>query len=88
MIQALIFDLNAAADTPQILFDSVDTLEIVIDPDVEGEAAVTLSLDSGLTKFINFKNDALFSDNTSWFDRYMFIDPENVTIKIVVTEWI
>lgn len=88
MIQALIFDLNAAADTPQILFDSVDTLEMVIDPDLDGEAAVTLSLDSGAIKFIDFKNDALFSDNTSWFDRYLFIDPENVTIKIVVTEWI
>lgn len=88
MIQALIFDLNAAGDTPQILFDSVDTLEMIIDPDVGGEAAVTLSLDSGVTKFIDFKNDALFSDNTSWFDRYLFINPENVTIKIVVTEWI
>jgi hypothetical protein len=88
MIQALIYDLNATADTPQILFDSVDTLDMIIDPDVEGEAAVTLSLNSGVTKFIDFKNDALFSDNSSWFDRYLFIDPENVTIKIVVTEWI
>ncbi len=84
----MIYDLNAGANTPQILFDSVDTLEMIIDPNVEGEAAVTLSLNSGATKFIDFKNDALFSDNTSWFDRYMFIDPENVTIKIVVTEWI
>ena len=88
MIQALIYDLNALADTPQILFDSVETLEMVIDPDVGGEAAVTLSLDSGVTKFIDFKNDALFSDGSSWFDRYLFIDPANITIKIQVTEWI
>lgn len=88
MIQALIYDLNAGADTPQILFDSVDTLDMIIDPNVEGEAAITLSLNSGITKFIDFKNDALFSDDSSWFDRYLFIDPENVTIKIVVTEWI
>ena len=88
MIQALIYDMDTITDTPQILFDSVDTLEMVIDPDVDGEAAVTLSLDSGASKFIDFKNDALFSDGSSWFDRYLFIDPANVTIKVVVTEWI
>ncbi|MCK9432893.1 MAG: baseplate J/gp47 family protein [Candidatus Omnitrophica bacterium] len=88
MIQALVFDINATADTPQIFLDSVETLEMVIDPLEGGEAAVVLSLDSGMTKFIDFKNDALFSDGSSWFDRYLFIDPENVTIKIAVTEWI
>ena len=80
--------MDAISDTPQILFDSVDTLEMTIDPLEGGEAAVVLSLDSGMTKFIDFKNDALFSDGSSWYDRYLFIDPENVTIKIVVTEWI
>ena len=88
MIQSLVCDLDAIADTPQILFDSVDTLDMIIDPDVEGEAAVTLSLNSGATKFIDFKNDALFSDDSSWFDRYLFIDPANITIKIQVSEWI
>jgi len=88
MIQSLVCDLDAIADTPQILFDSVDTLDMIIDPDVEGEAAVTLSLNGGATKFIDFKNDALFSDDSSWFDRYLFIDPANITIKIQVSEWI
>lgn len=88
MIQALIYDINAIADTPQILFDSVETLEMTIDPLEGGEAAVTLSLESGMTKFIDFKNDVLFSDGSSWYDRYLFIDPENVTIKIVVAEWV
>lgn len=87
-IQSLVCDIDTVADTPQILFDSVDTLDMVIDPDVGGEASVTLSLSSGLTKFVDFKNDPLFSDGTSWFDRYLFIDPENITIKIVVTEWL
>lgn len=88
MIQALVCDFNTITDTPQILFDSVPTLEMVVDPDVMGEAAVTLSLDSGATKFIDFRNDELFSDDTSWFDRYLFINPDNITIKVVVTEWI
>jgi hypothetical protein len=88
LVQSLVCDIDTIADTPQILFDSVETLEMVIDPDVIGEAAVTLSLDSGVTKFIDFKNDALFSDSSSWFDRYLFIDPANVTIMVQVTEWI
>jgi hypothetical protein len=88
MIQALVCDMDTVADTPQILFDSVDTLDMIIDPDVGGEASVTLSLESGMTKFIDFKNDALFSDNSSWFDRYLFFDPANITVKIQVTEWI
>jgi hypothetical protein len=87
-IQALVCDLDSIADTPQILLDLVDTLDMVIDPDVGGEASVTLSLSSGMTKFIDFKKDALFSDGSSWFDRYLFIDPDNITIKIQVTEWI
>ncbi len=87
-IQSLVCDIDSIADTPQILFDSVETLEMIIDPNVGGESAVTLSLDSGMTKFIDFKNDALFSDGSSWFDRYLFIDPANITIEVRVTEWI
>lgn len=87
-IQSLVCDINTIPDTPQILFDSVDTLDMVIDPDVSGEASVTLSLESGMTKFIDFKNDALFTDSSSWFDRYLFIDPANITITVQVSEWI
>lgn len=87
-VQSLVCDIDTIADTPQILYDSVTTLEMVIDPGVEGEAAVTLSLDSGAMKFVDFKHDALFSDDTSWFDRYLFIDPANVTITVQVAEWI
>ena len=87
-INSFVCDLDTVSLTPQILFDSVDVLSMVIDPNVGGESAVTLSLDSGTTKFVDFKKDALFSDNTSWFDRYLFIDPSNISITIQVTEWI
>jgi len=87
-IQSLVCDIDTIADTPQILYDSVDTLDMVIDPDTEGEASVTLSLESSMTKFIDFKNDALFSDSSSWYDRYLFIDPANITITVQVSEWI
>jgi len=87
-IQSLVCDIDTVADTPQILYDSVDTLDMVIDPDTGAEASVTLSLESSATKFIDFKNDALFSDSSSWYDRYLFIDPANITITVQVTEWI
>ena len=87
-INSFVCDFETVKLTPQILFDSVESLEMVIDPNVSGESAVTLSLESGATKFVDFKKDALFSDSTSWFDRYLFIDPSNITITVQVTEWI
>ena len=87
-INSLVCDIDTISDTPQILYDSVNTLSMIIDPGVVGESAVTLSLDSGATKFIDFKKDALFSDSSSWFDRYLFIDPTNITITVQVSEWL
>ena len=81
-------DIDTISDTPQILYDSVDVLSMIIDPGVVGESAVTLSLDSGATKFIDFKKDALFTDSSSWFDRYLFIDPSKITITVQVSEWL
>lgn len=87
-VNSLVCDIDTISDTPQILFDSVESLSMIIDPDLSGESAVTLSLDNGTTKFIDFKKDALFSDGSSWFDRYLFIDPSNITITVQVTEWL
>ena len=87
-VNSLVCDIDSMADTPQILYDSIVTLDMVVNPDVGGETAVTLSLDSGATKFIDFKKDALFSDSSSWFDRYLFIDPANITITVQVSEWL
>lgn len=87
-VSSLVCDIASIADTPQILFDSVYDMTMVIDPEVDGEASVTLSLGSGMTKFVNFKADALFTDGTSWFDRYLFIDPTNIELTVRVVEWI
>ena len=85
-IEALVNDLSTMANTPQILFDSVSALSIVINPNVTGQSAVTLSL-GGAKTFIDFKNDELFSDYTSFYDRYMFIDPTKITVTIQETAW-
>lgn len=85
-IQALVNDLDTMANTPNILFDSVDSMTIVIDPDINGVTPITLTL-GGQYTFIDFKNDALFSDYTSFFDRFVFIDPANLDVTLQVVAW-
>lgn len=84
-IQALVNDLDDIDETPLLVLDSVDSMEMVLDPDVLGESSVTLEI--GGTTFIDFANDELFSDYTSWFDRFVFIDPANVNVTIQVSGW-
>jgi hypothetical protein len=86
-ISALVGDIDTMNETPNIVFDSVDDLTIVIDPEVYGEADITLEL-GGATTFIDFASNDLFSDSTSYFDRFAFIDPEKLTITVQVVGWI
>ncbi|MDD5363624.1 MAG: baseplate J/gp47 family protein, partial [Ignavibacteria bacterium] len=86
-IRDLVSDMETMFLTPQILYDSVASLSMVINPNVGGEASVTLAIGGG-TQFIDFVNDILFTDGTSWYDRYVFIDPANINLTIKVTEWI
>lgn len=86
-IRDLVSDLSTLLLTPQIIYDSVESMEMVIDPDEAGESAVTLEL-GGATEFIDFENEVLFTDSTSWFDRFVFLDPAKINITVKVTEWI
>jgi hypothetical protein len=85
-IEAMVSDLDTMANTPLIIFDNVSTLNITVDPQVLGESPIVLSI-GGYTTFIDFKNDALFSDNTSFFDRFMFIDPAKISVTLEVSAW-
>jgi len=86
-VQALVNDLDTMDNTPQILFDSVPSLSIVIDPQVTGQSAITLTI-GGSKTFINFKSDSLFSDGTSFFDRFAFINPANIYVTMNVIGWL
>ena len=87
-IQSLVNDLDTMGKTPLIVFDNVDSLTVTIDPDVVGESSVVLSMAGGSSEtFVDFKNDALFSDGTSWFDRFVFIDPAKISITMSVSAW-
>ena len=82
-IQALVNDLDTMANTPNILFDSVPSMTISI---VDPNQTVTLSI-GGAKTFINFKSDALFSDYTSFYDRYTYINPANINVTMKVIAW-
>jgi hypothetical protein len=86
-IRDLVSDMETMFLTPQILYDSVASLTMVINPNVGGQAAVTLSIGGG-TQFIDFVNDILFTDGTSWYDRFVFMNPADIDLTIKVTEWI
>ncbi len=81
-IRDLVSDLATNRLTPQLMYDSTPDIVMTLDPEVVGEAAVTIGFGEYDRQFIDFLRDALFSDNTSWYDRYMFIDPAQINITI------
>lgn len=81
-VRDLVSDLITKKNTPQLFYDSTPSLELVLDAGVEYETPIVMSLDPYDRQFINFKSDALFSDLTSWFDRYAFIDPAKVFVTV------
>ena len=85
-IQALVNDLDTMSNTPNILFDSVPSMTVSIDPQIVGQAVRTLTI-GGAHTFISFENDALFTDNTSFYDRYTYIDPANINVTLAVVAW-
>lgn len=82
-IRDLVSDASTRSITPQLIYDSTPSLSLVMDPEVSGESTVTMSLNPADTQFIDFKADALFSDSSSWFDRFMSLDPAKITITVV-----
>lgn len=84
-IRAFISDENNAATTPNLSYLSCTALTAVMDPQQSGEVTHTLDIAApagGHVSLIDFVNDALFSDSTSWYDRYIFLDPNLITITV------
>lgn len=85
-IQTLVNDLDTMSNTPNILFDSVPSMTVTIDPEVLGESPIVLEI-GGFKTFIDFENDALFSDYTSFYDRFTYIDPAEINVTLAVVAW-
>jgi hypothetical protein len=70
---------------PNLNYLECDELEVEFDPLVSGEPIATLSIDAptgGTVSVVNFVEDSLFNDGTSWYDRYVFLDPSLITITV------
>lgn len=81
-IRDLVSDLATNRLTPQLMYSKTNFIEMTLDPGVGGEDSVTMGFGEYDRQFIDFLRDSLFSDDTSWFDRYMFIDPAQVAITV------
>lgn len=84
-VRALISDVSQIVQLKNMEYRTCDLLTVEFTPDVEYEEAYTLSIDApdgGTVKTIDFKKTALFSDGSSWFDRYVYLDPALITITI------
>lgn len=81
-VRDLVSDLNTKKNTPQLFYDSTPVCTVTLDPNVEGEDPVVMSLEEYDTQFIDFQKDVLFTDGTSWFDRFTFINPEQLFITV------
>ena len=81
-MNALVSDSTTRNLTPQLLYDSTATLSLTLNPNVTGESSVNMTLTS-TKQFINFRTDTLFSDSTSWFDRFMSLNPANISVTVV-----
>lgn len=84
-IRALIVDAGDILKNPNIFLRAVPTLTVELDPQEVGESPVTLSVNApsgGTVSSVNFATESLFSDNTSWYDRYLFLDPALITVTV------
>lgn len=79
------FASDSEQQVPNLNYLECSTLEAEVDPLVVGEPAYTLDIDApagGTVAVINFVEDSLFTDDTSWYDRYVFFDPALITITV------
>lgn len=84
-MRAFISDEVNAASTPNLSYLACTALTAIMDPQVVGEVTHTLDIAApagGHVSTIDFVNDPLFSDSTSWYDRYIFLDPSLITITV------
>jgi len=83
-IRALISDKEQLSVLVGMEYKSCTALSFILDPQVGTEATVNLNISGGggTVLDVDFSKTALFSDGSSWYDRYMYIDPNFITITV------
>lgn len=85
-IRSIIYDQSDSVGIKGLQYRGCENLTVEFDPLVEGENSVTLSIHApyeGTLNNVDFARDALFSDDTSWFDRWIVLDPAFLSVTIV-----
>lgn len=80
--RALVLDSEDVTPTRRIFYKSTEDLEVILDPLEGAESNIVLDID-GPRYSVNLAVDALFNDGSSWFDRFITIDPVLVTVNII-----
>lgn len=84
-IRSLLPDPSPSGAGSILRLISTDALTIEFDPDEAGESPVEMSIAApagGTVATVDFIHDALFSDDTSWYDRYLSLDPDLISVTI------
>lgn len=85
-IRSLVSGADSTGSQGGINLLALDNLSIEFDTGEYEQNPVLLSIFApyeGTLATVNFILDALFTDGTSWYDRYIFLDPSRVTVAIV-----
>jgi hypothetical protein len=81
-LAALISDANKIPSLPNFEYVDLTAFTCALNPLVGGEATITLNI-AGPTKSIDFTKTALFTDGSAWWDRYVFINPAQITVNAI-----
>lgn len=85
-VRSLVSGADSTGSQGGINLLALDNLSIEFDPGEYEQNPVLLSIFApyeGTLATVNFILDALFTDGTSWYDRYIFLDPSRITVAIV-----
>lgn len=85
-VRALISDESELPSLPNFEYLSCTALQYVLNPLVGGQPNITLDINApsgGTVASVDFKRDALFTDYSGWYDRYIYLDPSLITINLL-----
>lgn len=84
-IRSIVYDQSDSTSIKGLQYRECINLTVEFDPQIVGENTVTLSIHApyeGSQLTVDFAKDALFSDLTSWFDRFIVLDPALISVTI------
>lgn len=85
-IRSIIYDQTDSNSIKGLQYRECSNLTCEFDSLIVGQDKVTLSIHSpfeGSVNNVDFAKDSLFSDLTSWYDRYIVLDPSLISVKVI-----